>query len=549
MNTENKIPKLELLPADVIYPSPMNPRKTFSEDALKELADNISSQGLLQPITVRPVELSEGMVSYQIVCGERRFRACKMVGMAVIPCIVREMTDEEAFDAMITENLQRRDVDPIEEAIAFKLLHDRGVAYEELASRFGKSVRYVQDRILLSELQEPIRKAVSEGRLTLRGGYLLARLKQDDQQAFYEEEMEGYDDADFTTSDIEDWLDRHFMNLWHAPFHDGETLQEKWNPDGSLIRRCDTCDCNTCNQGCLFADMKTEEPQCINETCYTRKMEVYYEWLLHQYESRFVLAGHPATAGSIALIGMDSGCYYSDETKEAIKKLTEKYTAAGYRVFKDKELPSRIWDKNAAEGELHDGTAIEVLELSDVAKGYTIKLSVRRIPGAEASRPADPAQPSNYPARLCERSASIKSTADKKVISYAKKNFDQQKYTSDTRSLQDWEHVILMAIVFDKLPWNYHDALIPGTNYTSPTYQQMEEFVNRSMKDASWKRKAIAAFITSSYKESFFEEAMKHISIEAEAFINTIRKDADKRITAIKDELHEMGYDEKANQI
>ena len=77
----------------------------------------------------------------------------------------------------------------------------------------------------------------------------------------------------------------------------------------------------------------------------------------------------------------------------------------------------------------------------------------------------------------------------------------------------------------------------------------MEEFVNRSMKDASWKRKAIAAFITSSYKESFFEEAMKHISIEAEAFINTIRKDADKRITAIKDELHEMGYDEKANKI
>jgi len=74
-----------------IKPSPMNPRKSFNEDALRELADNISKQGLLQPITVRPVPTSEGTPDYEIVCGERRYRACKLLGMVAIPCIIRTL--------------------------------------------------------------------------------------------------------------------------------------------------------------------------------------------------------------------------------------------------------------------------------------------------------------------------------------------------------------------------------------------------------------------------------------------------------------------------
>ena len=103
-----------------ISPSPRNPRKTFSEEDIAELAQNIRNQGLLQPITVRPIGKT-----YEIVCGERRYRACKLNAeedkkkKATIACIVKEMTDEEAFEAMITENLQRKDVDPIEEAFAF----------------------------------------------------------------------------------------------------------------------------------------------------------------------------------------------------------------------------------------------------------------------------------------------------------------------------------------------------------------------------------------------------------------------------------------------
>ena len=555
MNEPNNIPQVQEILIGCIFPSPMNPRKTFNEDALRELAENIRQQGLLQPITVRheTYKDDEGNVhrienSFEIVCGERRYRACKMISpIMYVPCIVRDLSDDEAFDAMVTENLQRQDVDPIEEAVAFKLLTTRGTSTDELAARFGKSVRYINDRIRLAQLQEPLRLAVSAGRITLRGGYLLARLNEADQQAFIEDEYD--EDCDYTTSDIEEWLDRHFMNLWRAPFQDGKTLQETWNPEGKLIRRCLTCECNTCNHGCLFADMKTDEPQCIDEVCYNRKCDIFYDWYLSQYESRFVLAGKPATAGSVAIV-RDDYAYYRDEIKARINRFADKLTSAGYRIFSTKELPVRVWSEASIEGELADGTAVECIDITEMARGSQMtKMHVRRIPNAEATRPSDPAQPSNYPARLAERSATIEKTADKKVVNYAKKNFDREKYVSQKGALMPWEQTILMAIVWDKLPRKEHDKLIPGTVYTTPTFEQMDKMVKSTMFDASWKRKAIAAFITSSYNESYLEEAMKNLSIEAKDFISKTRQDAEKRIKEINDELREMGYDEKANKL
>ena len=552
------VPEIELMALSEIVPSPLNPRKSFSEDAISELAENIRHQGLLQPITVRPMvdEVIDGVTvtlpagnmapsHYEVVCGERRYRACKKLNMFEMPVIVRDLSDDEAFDAMITENLQRKDIDPIEEAQAFTALRQRGQQIIDIATRFGRTYAYVSDRIRLAQLKEPLRLAVSAGRIPLRGGYLLARLNEDDQQAFIDDNYD--EDCDYTVSDIEEWLDRHFMNLWNAPFQDGETLQETWNPDGKLIRRCDTCDCNTCNHGCLFADMKTDEPQCIDEVCYKRKADIYYDWFLRQYESRLVLAGKPATAGSVALF-RDDYAYYNDATKERIKSLSDKLTSAGYRIFTTKELPCRVWSNT--EGELADGTAIECIDIADMAGFWQLKRHVRRISNAEAKRPDNPEQPSNYPARLAERSATIEKTADKKVITYAKKNFDRDKYVSGTHGLEDWELVTLYAIAYDKIPWDRKKHLIPGTEYTSATFQQIQKLAGDKIHDdVRVKREAIAAFITSSYKESFLEEAMKHISIEANAFISKTRQKADESISAINDELRSMGYDEKANKL
>ena len=160
--------EVQNIPIGEVHPSPMNPRKTFDEDALQELADNIRQQGLIQPITVRPriiegtepgsgdaVAIPDG---YEIVCGERRYRALSALNKenpeqwATIAAIVREMTDDEAFDAMITENLQRKDVDPIEEAYAFGQLLEKATPPKRLRFASGKSVRFVQDRVKLNNL-------------------------------------------------------------------------------------------------------------------------------------------------------------------------------------------------------------------------------------------------------------------------------------------------------------------------------------------------------------------------------------------------------------
>ncbi len=126
-----KKPKHVEVRLDDLTTSPLNPRKTFSEDSLRDLADSIASKGLLQPLVVRPIRLINGREmagGYEVVCGERRFRASLNAGVEKIPVIVRYDLDDDgdALEAMILENNQREDVQPLEEAEAFAALANRG---------------------------------------------------------------------------------------------------------------------------------------------------------------------------------------------------------------------------------------------------------------------------------------------------------------------------------------------------------------------------------------------------------------------------------------
>ena len=139
---EDAAPSLEsdsgvrTLPLREIEPDPAQPRKTFSQESLAELAASIGEHGLLQPIAVRP-QPSGG---YRIVAGERRWRACRIAGLTEVPVIVRDVTDQEAMELALVENLQREDLDPVEEACGIRELMDRcGLTQEQAARRLGKS--------------------------------------------------------------------------------------------------------------------------------------------------------------------------------------------------------------------------------------------------------------------------------------------------------------------------------------------------------------------------------------------------------------------------
>ena len=150
----------KLVNINEIEPNRDQPRKHFDEEALKELADSIAMHGVIQPLLVRP--LSDG--GYQLIAGERRWRASRMAGLSQVPVVVREMTDEEAMELALIENLQREDLNPIEEAEGFKLLMDTySFTQEQAAEKVGKSRPAVANALRLLSLPEAVLDMVKQG--------------------------------------------------------------------------------------------------------------------------------------------------------------------------------------------------------------------------------------------------------------------------------------------------------------------------------------------------------------------------------------------------
>ena len=145
--------KVDTLPLREIEPDPEQPRKTFDEQALGELAASIAEHGLLQPIAVRPRPRG----GYSIVAGERRWRACRMAGLNDVPVVIKEVSDEQAMELALVENLQREDLDPVEEATGIRELMTRcGLTQEQAAQKLGKSRSALANSLRLLSLPETV---------------------------------------------------------------------------------------------------------------------------------------------------------------------------------------------------------------------------------------------------------------------------------------------------------------------------------------------------------------------------------------------------------
>ena len=161
-----------------IDPNPDQPRRVFDKEALETLAESIRQSGLLQPLLVTP----EGS-RYRIVAGERRFRAARMAGLDTVPCVVREMSEQERREAALIENLQREDLNPIEEAAGIRdLMESCGYTQELAAKRVGRSRPAVANLLRLLALPESIQQMVKDGRLSAGHARVLAGLESETQQ-------------------------------------------------------------------------------------------------------------------------------------------------------------------------------------------------------------------------------------------------------------------------------------------------------------------------------------------------------------------------------
>ncbi|MFF5031116.1 ParB/RepB/Spo0J family partition protein [Nocardia salmonicida] len=164
------------VPAELIEPNPKQPRQVFEEDALAELVHSIREFGLMQPIVVRRVE--PGVDKFQLVMGERRWRACQEAGLATIPAIIRDTDDGSMLRDALLENIHRVQLNPLEEAAAYQqLLEEFDVTHEELASRIGRSRPVVTNMIRLLKLPIPVQRRVAAG--VLSAGHARALLGLD----------------------------------------------------------------------------------------------------------------------------------------------------------------------------------------------------------------------------------------------------------------------------------------------------------------------------------------------------------------------------------
>ena len=245
-----------------IFPNTYNPRKTFEKTSMQELADSIREVGILHAIAVRPRKERTG---YEIIYGERRYRASLLIGAKTIKAVIHStITDEEAEDMSITENLQRKEVRPTEDAAAFKQLLDKG-RYDmySLVSRFGRSEKYIYTRLKLTELYQPIAELLDKDVLSIAVAEEISTYKATIQQDIYENHLKDGCKGD-------DWTGYNF-SLFRRYFEKAYTTDlEQYKFDKT---DCKTCQQNTANYN-LFAE-NDGCGHCTNRKCLEAKNTAY----------------------------------------------------------------------------------------------------------------------------------------------------------------------------------------------------------------------------------------------------------------------------------
>lgn len=285
--------ELKKIPLDVIDPSETNPRKNCQSDQLADLAVSIGSHGVLQPILIRPVNGTKKKSltpRYELVAGERRWRAAKIAGLATIPAIVRELSDRDALEIQVIENEQREDLGPMEKAAGYKALIDgHKVKVDDLAAKIGKSSGTIYGLLKLLGLPKEAVAAMNQGELLPAAATMIARIPNPKLRAAawdaIKEQSARYEDGACPVRMVKSIIEREFMvELKGAPF---DTKDE----DLTLAGACTRCPKCTGNNRAEFPDGRGD--MCTDTACFAEKKTVTQERLLVKLKAdgATVLAG------------------------------------------------------------------------------------------------------------------------------------------------------------------------------------------------------------------------------------------------------------------
>lgn len=250
-----------------ITTSALNPRKTFDQTEIEELAQSIKENGLINAITLRKIKGEEG-IKYEVVCGERRYRAVQFLGLETIQAVVKELDDKQAFACMVIENLQRKDIDPLEEASAIRYLYKESeVPVKEIAKIIGKSMSFVVGRIQLNNIIEEFVKLLRENTLNLTHLTEIAKLTKEQQHTLFEScfqpaNIERWNFKTLSVEKVKEWIDEHVMcHITTAKFDPADETYIS-------CKSCIGCKFNTASRP-MFKD--NDNPRCMKQELFRAK--------------------------------------------------------------------------------------------------------------------------------------------------------------------------------------------------------------------------------------------------------------------------------------
>jgi ParB family chromosome partitioning protein len=286
--TENK-PLVQEIPLDRIVESKTNPRRQFAD--LNELAANIKAHGVLQPVLVRPHPAGDDGL-YELVVGARRYRASKLAEKPSIPVRIVNLSDSEALELQIIENLHRADIHELDEAFGYKALMEQNpdlYTVEVIGAKVGKSPAYILGRLKLIDLIPTVQKAFYEGKLTVGHALEIARLQSADQERAFAECFPQHQNtsavmkdrgaqATISVRDLRRWIQREIhLDLSTAPF---DTNDPNLLPSAGA---CSACPKRTGNNPILFPDIKKRDT-CTDPTCFRQKRDALVQLRVKELE-------------------------------------------------------------------------------------------------------------------------------------------------------------------------------------------------------------------------------------------------------------------------
>lgn len=363
------------LDINTIHPSPTNPRKTFPDADQAELIESVKRHGVMQPILVRPWPEAYAFDGekplYELIAGERRYRAAKAAGLAFIPATVRELDDHETLELQIVENLHRRDLNELEEAEGYELMTKQyDYTADQLAGKIGKSKAYIYARLKLTAATEPVRAAFRTGELDASRMLLISRIPGAALQQKALKELLTWPALGTYRSAADHIQGRYMLQLAKAPFP---------RADEGLVPaagKCHPCPKRTGSNPELYPDVKSADI-CTDPDCYAAKKEAHHarEKQAAKDQGKKVIDGKAAEKllqhgewNIKGFIKLDDSCYDAKYDQEAKRHPT-------YReLLANTTIPTTLIEKS-------DNSLLEVVAEADF-KAIAKDLGLKKEPSA-----------------------------------------------------------------------------------------------------------------------------------------------------------------------